>query len=106
MDNWAAAQPDQADKVQGWADKFANGEDVKPIVVVNNPSNDNKMQIIDGHHRHLGALKAGKPIPAYIGQVGSDHGPWDRLHAKQNGIASSLSSMQKELSNQVKVSEK
>ena len=106
MDNWAAAQPDQADKVQGWADKFANDEDVKPIVVVNNPSNDNKMQIIDGHHRHLGALKAGKPIPAYIGQVGSDHGPWDRLHAKQNGIASSLSSMQKELSNQVKVSEK
>jgi hypothetical protein len=93
MDNWAANQPDQADHVQMFADKIAKGEDIKPIILVNNKSNDNKMELVDGHHRYLASLKAGKPVPAYIGESSSDEGPWNRLHAKQ--IGSVQKSMQK-----------
>lgn len=89
----------------------------KPIVLVNNPSNDNKMEIVDGHHRALAALQNGTPIAAYIGHVGSDRGPWDKLHSKQVGkkegsgpmqMSNQMneSSIQKDVSNQVNKSEK
>jgi ParB-like nuclease domain len=95
MDNWAASQPDQADHVQMFADKIARGEDIKPVILVNNKSNDNKMELVDGHHRYLASLKAGKPVPAFIGESSSDEGPWNRLHAKQ--IGSKQKSMQKSM---------
>ncbi len=79
-DNWQATQDE--DNVDKFADKMQDGFS-KPIVVVNNPSNDNKMTIVDGHHRALAALQNGTPISAYVGSVGSNHGPWDKLHAKQ-----------------------
>ena len=97
-----------------FAQKMSDEGFSKPIVLVNNPSNDNKMQIVDGHHRALGALQNGTPVPAYIGQIGSDRGPWDKLHNKQAGSkeASSQqqsnqneSSIQKQASKQVSKSE-
>jgi hypothetical protein len=96
-DNWQATQePEQVDK---FAEKMADDNFSKPIILVNNPSNDNKMQVVDGHHRALAALQNGTPVPAYVGQIGSDHGPWDKLHNKQ--VGSTQISQQKEASNQV-----
>jgi hypothetical protein len=96
-DNWqASSEPDKVDK---FANMMKNEQFSKPIILVNNPSNDNKMSVVDGHHRALAAVKNNMPVSAYIGQVGSDGGPWDKLHSKQVG------SMQKQVSNQVKNSE-
>lgn len=112
-DNWQASQDEE--HVQEFADKVDEGQ-TKPIVLVNNPSNDNKMEIVDGHHRALAHLQAGTPIPAYIGSVGSNRGPWDKLHAKQAGKKEgsgplqsqqmNQTSIQKEVSKQVSQSEK
>lgn len=100
-DNWQASQ--EPDQVQKFADKMSQDDFSKPVILVNNPSNDNKMKIIDGHHRALAAQQNGQPLVAYIGQVGSNKGPWDKLHSKQNG--STQQSLQKEVSNQVNKSE-
>ena len=100
-DNWQASQdPESVDK---FADKMANDQFNKPIILVNNPSNDNKYMIVDGHHRSLAALENGQPVTAYIGQVGSDAGPWQKLHDKQGG--SKQMSIQKQVSKQVSKSE-
>lgn len=95
-DNWqASAEPDKVDK---FAEKMSQDSFNKPIILVNNPSNDNKMMVIDGHHRALGALQNGTPVNAFVGHIGSDEGPWDKLHSKQ--VGSKQASEQKEASNQ------
>jgi hypothetical protein len=100
-DNWQATQ--EEDKVQEFADKITDGFE-KPIILVNNKSNNNKMQIVDGHHRALAYLKLGQAAHAYVGLIGSDRGPWDKLHSKQ--VATKLEqSQQAEVSNQVQDSE-
>lgn len=116
-DNWQAAQPEDQEHVDQFADKMANDNMTKPIVLVNAPAADSKMMIVDGHHRALGAQQNGTPVPAYVGQVGRLDGPWKKLHSKQVGkkegsglVASSQqvndTSMQKQISTQVKKSEK
>ena len=105
-DNWQASQPADQEHVAMFADKMANDNYSKPIILVNNPSNDNKMMVVDGHHRALAALQNGQPVVAYIGQVGSTKGPWDKLHSKQVGSTQMTEgSIQKEASNQVANSE-
>lgn len=79
-DNWQASK--DMEHVQDFEDKVKDGL-TKPIVLVNNKSNDNKHQIVDGHHRALAHLQLGTPIPAYIGEVSMDKGPWSRLHDQQ-----------------------
>lgn len=109
-DNWQAAQPEDQDHVDMFADKMQNDNYTKPVILVNNPSNDNKMEVVDGHHRTLAALQNGQPVPAYVGHVGTDRGPWDKLHAKQVGSKQESSqqeeSVQKQASQQVSKSEK
>jgi len=110
-DNWEASQPDNQEHVDKFADKMANDNMTKPIIVVNNPSNDNKMMVVDGHHRALAALQNGQPVPAYVGHVGSNSGPWDKLHSKQVGSDIQVSqqmeaSVQKQAVTQVDKSEK
>lgn len=100
-DNWQATQ--ETEQVDQFADKMSNDNFTKPIILVGNPSNNNKYVVVDGHHRALAALQNGQPVSAYIGEATSDHGPWDKLHSKQ--IGSKLASMQKEVSNQVNKSE-
>jgi hypothetical protein len=82
-DAWQATQ-DPKD-VKKFADKIANEGFSKPIILVNSPSNNNKMIIVDGHHRALAYMESGQPALAYVGQVGMDKGPWDKLHSKQVG---------------------
>lgn len=101
-DNWQASQ--ETDKVDQFADKMAHDNFNKPIILANNPSNDNKMSVIDGHHRALAALQNGQPVTAYVGQVGSNNGPWSKLHSKQAG-SKQEASVQKEVSTQVSKSQ-
>jgi hypothetical protein len=101
-DNWQASK--EPDQVQMFVDKIKDGFD-KPIILVNNPSNNNKMQVVDGHHRSLAYLQLNRPVPAYVGQIGQDRGPWDKLHAKQVGTKSQQS-IQTQVSTQVSQSEK
>jgi len=55
----------------------------KPAVVVFEPGR-RKGIIIDGHHRTLGAEKAGEPgVLAWVGHVDSRGGPWMELHDLQ-----------------------
>jgi hypothetical protein len=84
-DNWQAAQPSDQEHVDMFAEKMQNDNMTKPIILVNAPSADSKMMIVDGHHRALAALQNGTPVPAYIGEVGRLNGPWKALHSKQVG---------------------
>ena len=100
--NWqASAEPDKVDK---FADMISDEGFSKPIILVNNPANDNKMMVVDGHHRALAYQQNGQPVQAYVGQVGSNDGPWSKLHSKQ--VGSKQASIGKEASNQVDKSEK
>lgn len=104
-DNWQASQPEDAEYVNNFATKMKDEQFNKPIILVNNPSNDNKMMVVDGHHRALAAQQIGQPINAYVGQIGSNNGPWDKLHGKQVGDELEKS-LQKDVSKQVDESEK
>jgi len=96
-DNWQAAQPQDQEHVDMFAEKMKKEGFSKPIILVNNPSNDNKMMVVDGHHRVLAAQQNGQPVSAYIGQIGSDKGPWSKLHDKQTGRSNQIEqSAQKE----------
>ena len=107
-DNWQASK--DVEQVKMFAEKMKNEGFSKPIILVNNPSNDNKMSVIDGHHRLLAAQQNNTPVNAFIGQVGSDHGPWEALHSKQVGSKQASKqmteqSMQKQVSHQINKSE-
>ena len=69
---------DQA-KVQGIAKGIAQGAEgaVAPVVLVATPGSD-KLQVADGYHRTLARRRVGHTkLPAYVGKVDSDTGPWD-----------------------------
>jgi len=54
----------------------------KPVVLIDAPKDD-KYFILDGHHRALAYKKLDMPIPAFIGKVDKEKGPWDTFHTKQ-----------------------
>ena len=91
-DNWQASE--DIDHVQHFVDMLEDGEQLKPVILVNNPSQDAKFLVVDGHHRSLACLQKGIPVVAYVGQVGSDTGPWDTLHDGQDGSSKQKSSQQ------------
>lgn len=80
QDSWAASS--EPERVKHFEDKAKDGRALKPGVVVQEPGDD-KVVIIDGHHRFMGSQAAGKPFMAYVGFVDSDGGPWDETHAAQ-----------------------
>lgn len=79
-DSWAASH--QPERVEHFAKKLKKGEDVNPAVSVQEPG-ENRIKVIDGHHRYLGSVKAGTKFHTYIGFVDSDGGPWDETHTYQ-----------------------
>jgi hypothetical protein len=91
-DNWQASQ--DTDHVQHFVDMLNDGEQLKPIILVNNPANDSAMVIVDGHHRGLAYLQLGLPVIAFVGQVGSDTGDWTAMHDSQKGGSSKQKSSQ------------
>jgi 8-oxo-dGTP pyrophosphatase MutT (NUDIX family) len=70
MDSWAASH--QPGKVGRFADKFRDGEKVKPAVLADLPTKGGpgeQLLDVDGHHRALAARDAGVPLPAWVGKV-------------------------------------
>ena len=82
-DNWQASK-DQA-HVDHFVDLISNQGFSKPVILVNNLTSDEKMIVVDGHHRALAFEQLDQPMMAYVGQVGSESGPWDFLHRAQKG---------------------
>ena len=56
---------------------------LKPIVAVTVPGDD-RVKVVDGHHRALAAVREGVPVRAYVGAVGKKIGPWTSMHATQH----------------------
>lgn len=80
-DSWAATK--EPERVKHFAKAYKKDPDgVKPGVCVQEPG-QGTVKIIDGHHRFLGARKAGEPYKAYVGFVDKDSGPWDETHSSQ-----------------------
>ena len=76
-------------KVEGIAQALDGGKQMDRVVLVQTPGND-KYEIADGYHRTLAFDRAGRTnIPAYVGKVSTDEGPWQReMHdAKLNKAA-------------------
>jgi 8-oxo-dGTP pyrophosphatase MutT (NUDIX family)/2'-5' RNA ligase len=79
--SWAASR--QPERVAHFARQYREDPaSVKPAVAVLEPGED-KVKIIDGHHRDEGAALAGKPLRAFVGRVSSHDGPWDETHSYQ-----------------------
>jgi hypothetical protein len=92
VNNWAAS--DDTEHVQDFVDIIRDGGQLKPAVLISNPSNDDKFLVCDGHHRALASLQEGVPLVAYVGQVGSNQGPWSDMHDSQRGGSKQKSSQQ------------
>lgn len=87
VDSWAASH--QGARVKEFAKKIKKGVGhTQPVVAVQEPG-ENRVKIIDGHHRTLAYQKLGKPIRAYVGFVDSDGGPWDETHVYQDNQGAS-----------------
>jgi 8-oxo-dGTP pyrophosphatase MutT (NUDIX family) len=81
MGKWAAYH--QKARVKHFARQIeADESHLHPVVAVQEPG-ENKIKVIDGHHRTLAYRKLGQPVKAYVGFVDSDGGPWDETHAFQ-----------------------
>jgi hypothetical protein len=91
-DRWQASQ--DVDHVQHFVDMLKDGDQLKPIILANNPSTDAAMIIVDGHHRALAYLQLNLPPIAYVGQIGSDIGDWTDMHDSQKGGSSKQKSSQ------------
>lgn len=81
MDKWAASH--QKARVKHFARQIEDDEShLHPVVAVQEPG-ENKIKVIDGHHRTLAYRKLGQPVKAYVGFVDHDGGEWDETHAFQ-----------------------
>ena len=81
IDSWAASH--QPGAVKEFASDIKHGRaHLHPVVAVQEPGDD-KIKIIDGHHRTLAYRKLGQPVKAYVGFVDRDGGPWDETHSFQ-----------------------
>jgi hypothetical protein len=80
-ENWEAYE--RTDKIEEFVSRVKDEGWSKPIILVNEASNNNKMTILDGHTRALAYLEMNKPIPAYIGQVGKITPEMQEMHDLQ-----------------------
>lgn len=80
-DTWAASH--EPKRVRQFAKDIKHGRrHLHPVVAVQEPGDD-KIKIIDGHHRALAYKRLGRPVTAYVGFVDRDGGPWDDTHLYQ-----------------------
>lgn len=80
VDSWDASG--DPDKVDAFTEKIRAGK-MKPVVVVKTPGDD-RLKVVDGHHRVLAYRKLKKPVMAWVGKVGAKVGPWTQMHASQH----------------------
>jgi len=87
VDSWAASH--QGARVKEFAKQIKKGKGhTHPVVAVQEPG-ENRVKVIDGHHRTLAYQRLKKPIRAYVGFVDSDGGPWDQTHVYQENQGAS-----------------
>lgn len=79
----AASNQDHVDEFK----KAIKDDSVKPAILVNEPNNE-KLVVVDGHHRAMAAKQSGSSIKAYVGTVGAVGGKWRDMHKSQRGRAS------------------
>ena len=77
-DKWRASHDGT---IPSYVEKIKSGI-MKPAIYVKTPGNP-KFVPVDGHHRTLAYESMGEPVPAYVLETHSDHGPWLELHAMQ-----------------------
>ena len=68
--------------VQKTVERRRRGKKLKPVILVKTPDGD-KLQLVDGHHRYLAAFELGESLPAYVGTVAEENGPWEGMHSQQ-----------------------
>lgn len=81
MKSWAAYH--EPARVNHFEEKIQNGEHVNPAVGVLEPGPNEKIKVIDGHHRDLAYARLGRPVKMYVGRVDRDDGPWNETHSSQ-----------------------
>jgi hypothetical protein len=81
MKTWAAYH--EPARVDHFERKIRAGDPVHPAVGVLEPGNDEKIKIVDGHHRDLAYARLGLPVKMYVGKVNRDNGPWNETHSSQ-----------------------
>lgn len=79
--NWSASK--ELDKVQDMAKAIKEDNWNKPSVFANEVSNNNKMAVLDGHHRVLAYQSLNLPVPAYVAQVGKVTKEMKGMHSMQ-----------------------
>jgi HK97 family phage portal protein len=70
------------DHVQEFVERRQKGKKLKPVILVKTPSND-KLLLVDGHHRYLAEAELDEPIRAFIATVDADKGDWTDMHKYQ-----------------------
>jgi ParB-like nuclease domain len=96
-DEWKANKEgkDGQDKVDKYADIMSDKSfsAFQPVILANQPHNDEKYTIIDGRHRVKAAQQSGVPLLAYIADVSSVDAdtPHMQLHSKQQSSGSKSS---------------
>lgn len=82
--DWTPDEMDKSDPnhVQDFVNRIQDGKKVKPVILVKTPGND-KLQLVDGHHRYLAYAQLDMPVKAFVGTVNADHGPWEDMHSAQ-----------------------
>lgn len=78
--SWAAHH--EPDAVARFVERLRTGDYVKPAVVVRAPGND-RVVVVDGHHRVLAERSLQRPVSAYVGTTSSATGPWTETHSFQ-----------------------
>lgn len=76
--SWAASH--QLDRVQHFVDEIKAGRPIKPVIAVKMP-NDDRVKIVDGHHRTLAFRELDMPVVAYLGLT--DSKAWEETHSSQ-----------------------
>ncbi|HUH71502.1 MAG TPA: NUDIX domain-containing protein, partial [Mycobacterium sp.] len=78
---WAASH--QPEAVARFAKDIKNGTGhTHPVIMVQTPDDD-KVDIVDGHHRTLAYRKLGKPVKSYVGFVPKGDDRWQETHSSQ-----------------------
>jgi 8-oxo-dGTP pyrophosphatase MutT (NUDIX family) len=78
--SWAAEH--QPKRVKHFVKAIRTADTPHPAVMVQEPG-ENNIKVIDGRHRALAYRKLNQPVPAYVGFVDANGGPWDEMHLHQ-----------------------
>lgn len=81
QDSWSASHHDSV--IKDYQKQIKDGTaHLNPIIGVQVPGDD-RVKIVDGHHRFLAYQALGKKVPAYIGTISNGDDSWEETHSSQ-----------------------